>query len=136
MTSTLTVTEFVEARIAEDEAVARAATPGHWAAGHREVMYGQCSPGQQVVGPNGVISPKRVDVVHIARHDPPRVLAQCAAMRKIVERHSSIHNGWHDDAGEPTASCRHDWKEWPCPDLRALASIWSSHPDFRQEWRA
>jgi hypothetical protein len=23
---------------------------------------------------------------------------------------------------------------WPCPDLRDLASAWSDHPDYRQEW--
>lgn len=23
---------------------------------------------------------------------------------------------------------------WPCPQIRALAAIWSDHPGYRQEW--
>jgi hypothetical protein len=130
-TSTLTVTEFVGARLAEDEAAAdRAASAEHeWS-----------------------IPFDYID--HAARHDPARVLAQCAAMRKIVEdltaeRHEVVEDCWYTCAG---ATEEHDGGE--CCDenrrgtgcdcgrdtrvnrrLGILASIWSDHSDFREEWR-
>lgn len=40
-------------------------------------------------------------------------------------------------------TCRHfdfrydyDPVRWPCPTVRAVASIWSDHPDYRAEWAA
>jgi hypothetical protein len=29
-----------------------------------------------------------------------------------------------------------DEEAWPCPTLRALASVYAEHPVYRQEWRA
>src|SRR5688572_20799212 len=72
----MTLTEFLLARLTEDEAAARAAAgehgvyPGTW--------WGQEAGGE----PSGVSSE---DGAHIARHDPARVLAECEAKRRIVD---------------------------------------------------
>jgi len=86
------LTEFLLARIAEDEAVARAATRGPW-------LY----DGGGIYAPEERTATRalfREDVVydddcgigvaahnaaHIARHDPARVLAECKAKRRIME---------------------------------------------------
>lgn len=126
-TSTLTVTDFVLARIAEDEAVARAAGPdgrplgGHWVSRYPDQpdyhMYGEYGwfiSGADVETDDSEWGKSVAD--HITRHDPARVLAQCAAMRKIVELAKV-----YDSTGLEEVLIR-------------LASIWSDHPDWREEW--
>lgn len=59
-----------------------------------------------------------------------RVLRQCEAFRRIVELHEPVDE-------EPDGWCnRCDGDGWPCGTMAALASIWSDHPDYRQEWAA
>lgn len=119
----VTLTEFLLARIAEDEfeaaetkgragiefdgavqwayQAALRASDQHW---HRE----QASR-------------------HIARWDPARVLAECEAKRRIVERHHAAgRSGLCDECHAQV---------WPCPTLRALALPYADHPEFREEWR-
>jgi hypothetical protein len=57
-----------------------------------------------------------------------RVLADCEAKRRIVERHRSKPDtgGWY------CAGCGDDW---PCEDLRDLASVYADHPDYDEAWR-
>ena len=85
----MTVTEFLQARFAQEEALARAATSGPWeacAVGHT---------GFHVVRPVGgsewisqVTRNDRVeqeaDASHIARHDPARALREVQAKHAIV----------------------------------------------------
>jgi hypothetical protein len=61
-----------------------------------------------------------------------RVLAECEAKQRIVERHApdSIGDGsslhvCHDSLADDT----------DCVELRALALPYADHPDYRQEWR-
>jgi hypothetical protein len=76
---------------------------------------------------------------------PARVLAQCEAMRAVVEMHAPVEVYREqplvctvcvqtDDSGDFIVSRPED--AWPCPTLRALASIWADHPEFRQEWKS
>lgn len=60
-----------------------------------------------------------------------RVLAECAAKRAIVARHTYEWMG-PDDAAE--MGCEHDYEPWPCPDLRNLTAVYD-HPDCREEWK-
>lgn len=63
---------------------------------------------------------------HLAPDDAERVLTQCAAYRAIVEAMRPI-------AEDPT---EHDgWVALAEDTLRALASIYASHPDYREEWK-
>jgi hypothetical protein len=122
---TLTITEFLLARIAEDESVALRLCPGRKARnGHWRVDSFMLA---------SVLAMDPLAARHIARHDPARVLAECEAKRRIVEEHPD-YGGY----GESCARCAEssiDLAPWPCPTLRALASVWSDHPDYREEWR-
>ena len=108
----MTLTEFLLARIAEDEAAARVA--GAWLRapdGHNDdvlwsVADGQAEPflAQYAVG-------RHFD--HIAHHDPARVLAECEAKRQLIER-----------VGNP------NWA-----GFNILALPYADHPDYQQEWK-
>ena len=98
----ITLTDFLLARIAEDEAVAREATAGRWHVDdiYRTVTADPFTSARQAYDRAGdedcwVISESmdsgvgRHNLAHIARHDPARVLAECEAKRQIVEWHKS-----------------------------------------------
>lgn len=173
---------FLLARIGEDEAGVRAATPGPWRwegdAFDGDPPY--CPHGSEwtdhgpdlfggVVGPSGypesVISSggydasylniTRPNAEHIARHDPARVLADCAAKRAIVELHRPYEKrtGWRDGRDVYEWLCRscggatpdtdpggnlwlERWnEEAPCDTLRVLAQPFADHPDYDESWR-
>ena len=140
------LTAFIKARLAEDEAAAKAADEGPWKAvpcvyGPPEDGYGEPhyyeirSP---LRGPHGdVVSHQThegggvhgaANAVHIARHDPPRTLREVEALRRLV----IIHNPGTDPCDPGNARLR----AMPCEVLTFVAAIWSEHPDYRQEWAA
>lgn len=97
-----TLTEFLLARIAEDEAVAVRATASPWVEGVRR----KGEPGrwrgidcysvladrtQFFIEEFETVADTEVaqDAAHIARHDPARVLAECEAKRAIIAFHES-----------------------------------------------
>jgi hypothetical protein len=148
----VSITDFVLARIAEDEAVASVATRGPWFV-DQVGDFGDKGAVLEIARWRGHLNTVNFDedfltADHIARHDPARVLAQCAAMRKIVERHTQRGGvaSWMDavwvadmDDAERAgfcAWCTYDDRtvRFPCGDLQDLASIWSDHPDWREEW--
>ncbi len=128
-TATTTLTDFLLARIAEDEAAAKAAAhgrSGRWASWNRswdtERNRDLVDEG---VGERMACLPMDLDE-HIARHDPARVLAECEAKRRIVEQCRWIdqHPDWYSDpdlSGEFT-TCE--------VVLSALALPYSDHPDY------
>ena len=89
----MTITEFLLARIAEDEVVAKRAAgstahrPGEWSwTGGGDVVGAVGRPVVYEDGPwTSVVECDGATGVHIARHDPARVLAECEAKRRIVE---------------------------------------------------
>lgn len=196
------ITEFLLTRIAEDEAAAQAAIQGHaddgvWTAGdnngEQEGYPGDCAVegiGIKIYDEGG----HDLDQAkHIARWDPRRVLAECAAKRAIIEAQhwapksgpsdSELHcrashpsyeyattegprKQW-DDADEPPEGVgwerntdigygqgwarldyteesywrrlrpepeRKEWKQHIPTSLRALATVYSDHCDYQQEW--
>lgn len=62
---------------------------------------------------------------------PARVLAECAAKRRIVEMHSQ-----DTDRDWCLQGCgmRSGWTGYPCDTLKALAAVYDDHPDYRAEW--
>jgi len=124
-TDTLTLTDFLLARIAEDEAMAEKAgsfTP--WTDVFQNDNYGHLTV------------------------QPSRVLAECKAKRQIVRLGPSECSGYADQD-------EFNWKHYPDPDysghcdgcsasesadsvwrsaLRALASIYADHADFDEAW--
>ena len=158
----MTLTEFLLARIDEDEAVARAAGDVplasfresiEWANAHRR--YGE--PPRDVeddaalhwsVGKPGGYDECRIDLglgtiydegghwheqaAHIVRHDPARVLAECEAKRNLLMSYDDL-----------AATCDHlPWvMTGGCCQcgvighaLLAFAAIYADHPDYQQEW--
>lgn len=113
----MTLTEFLLARIADDEALAHFIIDGdHW--------HGI-----------GVNSATEV-ATHITRQRPTRVLAECEAKRRIVERASrdiaAADAKAPDQITRPfDAGAAHEAYNV----LLDLARIWADHPDFREEWR-
>lgn len=139
------LTEFLHARIAEDEATARAAFSGQadpengWGA-ERSV-----AGGWTIVPHVGVIH-EEVQALHVARWDPARVLAEVAAKRAMLKLHEHIPS-WDaaqaaGDDGDPGFGCRTCHSQdgevqscgW-CPTILALAQVDAEHPDFDPAWR-
>ena len=65
-------------------------------------------------------------------HQRTRALAECKAKRAIIELHkpglAPAYEGYEK-------VCSEDRDDWPCPTLRVLASVYSDHPGYRPEWR-
>lgn len=84
--------------------------------------------------------------IHIANYDPARVLREVEAKRRIVAIHNRRADVYPDTAGGTFENCCQGCGfegvcEDPvvenvndCPELKALAAVWSDHPDFRAEW--
>jgi hypothetical protein len=107
----VTLTEFLLARIAEDEWVAE---------GARRTSGGEWLP----VWLDTPFDARMDD--HIARHDPARVLAECEAKRRIVERCTPLSD----------MQVRRQTRALATDVLCALASVYADHPEFQEEWRA
>lgn len=123
----MTLVEFLEARIAEDEDAAKAVNRSLWTsrvALLQPDLYG-----------------------HIVRQHPARVLAECEAKRRIVLLHEDEHacessdaegvNFWSTASG--SERLRVDEGPWirfeSCQTLRLLALPYAGHPDYREEFR-
>lgn len=134
------MTEFLQARIAEDEAVAREDQAD------LEREFGKT--GAQLFSPLSNVGVGYMEYPAISI-DNTRVLAECEAKRRIVERHAARGGAedWMDDDWLSGMSederrghcgwCTYDNRvvQFPCADLHSLASIYADHPDFREEWR-
>ncbi len=123
----MTLDEFLLARIAEDEAAARAAySEGTWRSGTTYTAFPSVEARSWTVAANL----ERTDADHIARHDPARVLAECQARRWIVEAYVDDDNrGRYGGCGD---DC--EWKALNYA-LRCLALPYADHPDYDEEWR-
>ena len=136
------LTEFLMARIAEDESAARLVT---------DIDANEWSI--DVMAPSPDLHPLVTYVTDKYRtqlaqlHDPTRVLADCDAKRLVMAIHSA-----YIARGDPVYSP--DWSsgDWcvgcsynnngehvtehidDCPVLRALALPFATHPEFREEW--
>lgn len=124
-----TLTEFLLARIAEDEAVARSATVGPWTQDGSYVR----GDGDSLFGTDyySASADHEPDAAHITRHDPARVLAECEAHRRIVERAQRASQAF-DQIINPTTSGVAMTMDLVLADL---ASIYADHEDFDESWR-
>ena len=109
----MTLTEFLSARLDEDEASARAATllvDGTSADG----VWSTDALDAEVVSGDGITiydegGHSVEQATHIARHDPARVLREVEAKRAIVAEHPEM--------------------------IGFLAAVYDSHPDYDEAWR-
>lgn len=106
--------EFLLARIAEDEALARESRSLLLIADTRSVSLAikQAHGGETV---------EEATMLHYDRWSPRRVLAECAAKRALVE----LYRVWDGDAN--------DYGQMESV-LMILARVWSDHPDFDPAW--
>jgi hypothetical protein len=109
------LTDFLLARIAEDEALFRAAGP-QWSE-----IGGYMLPG----------------------FTEQRALAECEAKRQIVAEHAALDNaaisGWPPQWDCRTCAVGDRWEgyyplDYPCLTLRLLALPYVTHRDFCEEW--
>ncbi len=127
----MTITEFLEARIAEDEETAMRADSGRWLPEDKGIsfeFYGDEFPDSEAQA--RLVADTKANQNHIAQWDPARVLAECAAKRAIIALADDVE--YMD--GRITS-------EWGGPNdgtaddiLKALAAVYKDHPDYRQEW--
>ena len=122
----MTITEFLLARIAEDEQGAQAAT------GHRVNWLRMC---------DSIAERTDADVgLFVNDHDPTRVLAECEAKRRIVTLMGYVRESWentHSGQGRvmwPDINRRE--KHHALTILELLAAVHADHPDYREEWRS
>lgn len=132
----MTIVEFLNARIDEEEADARAATPGRW-----------FPEGKGVSDSDGIefVEAPRRDVSHIARHDPARVLREVTMKRDLLALHKPGKADFYDvDQCDHCAdqchsssglSCEEPDARYPCDTVRTLATVHADHPDYQQEWK-
>lgn len=124
---TAELSEFLLARIAEDEAVARSAyghrvntrtrEPDQWRQGVGALALEVFGPSESVAETKGVAA-----AAHITRHDPARVLADCEAKRRLVEGLVRFMEG--------------DYAPWNEGFLKIMATVYLDHPDYVRAWNA
>lgn len=110
--ATLTLTDFLLARIAEDEAVAMNASH------HRHLVHDY-----------------ERDNYGFLWVKTTRVLAECEAKRRIVEMASDAERRMMDGPDFHSDGTFHTVSAWMGTVLRALALPYADHPEFREEWR-
>lgn len=133
--ATATLTDFLLARIAEDEAVARAALAeaGQFAANRWRVEWRWA----RLVYAHDLDIHSHQRFLHTT-FAPARVLAECEAKRRIVMRHVSIDGRCLGCGMETVAvvSIGLGVLVTHCPELRYVAAVYADHPDYREEWRS
>lgn len=151
-----TLVEFLRSRLDEDARVAEAATSGPWTAEThlhrhtREPVSYEVHPvaEQEGNGCGGVLTAS--DAVHIARHDPARMLAEVDAKRQLLAGHAKAVETVRElgSLRERVKARRQDVlmvemeqasvvhrRDVLCGVLGILALPYADHPDYREEWR-
>lgn len=119
----MTLTEFLLARIAEDEADAREADSGRWLPEDKGITFEwDADDWHDDETQARLRADTRANQNHIANWHPARVLAECEAKRRIVE----MHQRWDGDPND-YGQTEHV--------LRFLALPYSDHPDYDEAWR-
>lgn len=121
----MTITEFLRARLDDDEAKARAAHGATWVASRRGgVVDLDDAEGHEIAGRDGGLAWPDADFM--AHHDPARVLREVAAKRRLVDQWADRYDD-NPHATSPEAADAADV-------LHTLASVYSDHPDYQRQW--
>jgi hypothetical protein len=129
----MTITEFLLARIAEDEAEAQECLLPKNLVPYSDDRIPAVKPEEwgslvdnYLGGPMGK---------HCARHDPSRVLAECKAKRAIIEQAQNATEAekeYDDYEWQGTVSRSEPWTGDAI--LYALAAVFADHEDYDPEW--
>ena len=116
------IVEFLTARLDEDEHGARyAADPGLPEYENRTAEWSEESSGILYTGDEYFSVRDSTITRFVEVHDPARVLREVTAKRAIVRLLSEAHD---DEVGPGVYD----------GTMRALASIYTDHPDYRTDW--
>lgn len=126
------IAEFIEARLAEREALAKRCRrhPGPWV---HEAHSGLLPAARDIFDADGMpvaIANGSYLADHIAANDPDGVLRDVAAKRKILAEHAAVIRLAGLTAQE--AGFLGWYREWV---LKHLATAYSDHPGYRPEWK-
>ncbi|MGZ4615214.1 MAG: DUF6221 family protein [Actinomycetes bacterium] len=126
----MTIIDFLEARLAEDELTATAAIEQspEWRAfyDYRDVKD---DTGVYVVAAD-TAHPTLEQAAHIARNDPARVLRDVESKTRMVARYRADLED--PDIADNVKGARLERMLYIC---RLLAEVYADHEDFREEWR-
>ena len=131
--------EFVMARIAEDKRIAARAADDDPDAS-RAVHLPDAAPSRPRPGPASATARHSATAEHVARFDPARVLADCAAKRWIVQacrdaRPDTAFLGTRPGGLPDFPLTPADIHQLAALTLALLALPYAGHPDYREEWR-
>lgn len=126
-TQAATLTDFLLARFAEEEAAARDAGGRRWYAVGGEIGD----------DPRGLSCFEYVGDLaeHMARWDPARVLAECEEKRNLVNYAAFMLQAWADKPGGAYPDMTRRERHTANVILMHLAAVYADHPDYRPEWR-
>lgn len=142
--------DFLNARLDEEERIARAAIgtaaftrqTGRWVAdrvpamgnpefyGYYRIVFAVADNGARTQAADLTMAWEGEQrAAHIAYHDPARVLADVAAKREIVALH------WSPDGRDPSCSdIGSPELSEDCETLRVMLRVYVDHPDYRPSW--
>jgi hypothetical protein len=129
-----TLIEFLRTRYDEEQRDAEAAYDGD---GYREWDI-PCTGVVQVAGGDldGLVVAPRNAAIHIACHDPARVLAEVAAKRAIIADCTEMLKMCQVDRGgnlgRPGEHMMGDFGRWI---LQKMAAPYAAHPDYNPAWQ-
>jgi len=107
----MNISEFLEARIAEDER--------HAGSGWARLGYSRWETdnyGRDFLAPSAV-------------------LAECKAKRAIIDMHETYSSAAHESVGIAWVGAR-GGQQVTSDILRTLAAVYADHPDYQREWAA
>lgn len=138
--------DWLRAQLDEDERIARAATPGPWSV--NDESYAEwviAANGTEVVaggrwGGEASVFESTEDALHIAAHDPARVLRETDAKRLLMKQifmyEAKIDGEWgccHDADAIEAGMCD-ETSPNGIEALRLLALPYKDRPGYREEW--
>ena len=124
----MNLTEFLLARIAEDESVARRPTPDEYEYGE-SYMFWQEDATDEVQWHTALCGLRMGEYMEACQCDVrARVLAECEAKRHIVNMWADPFGGWN----APQAEAARAQKD---STLRLLALPYADHPEYDEAWR-
>ncbi|TDC69578.1 hypothetical protein E1200_08095 [Actinomadura sp. GC306] len=125
--------EFLRARLARDEQIARDCSGLPWKTAPSGTIQTDPQPPDDPGDAAYVAKAENgAYAEHIARHDPSRTLAHVAAVRQLVDDYEK--QAWILDRGHrtPELEAAQVVRE---NVLRRLALPYASHPAYRDDWR-
>jgi hypothetical protein len=147
---------FWKDRLDEDEAAAKAATPGPWLATGEDIVSDVFDPHWRGAVAANASGP---DAALIALHDPARTLREVEAGRKLLADYEAATEEWvrqlgeHEPGAMPAVIQAADMTAVSVDAMAKVASVpafhvasalerviaqraavWVGHPDYRAEW--